>query len=381
MTSFTEANKDGDRPWILQLCHGYDGPFMDCARQYAAAFENTKFQVCTVYLTGEPSEVVEAGSASDKVVFLNYCSRQLRGLKLQAILDIHKLQVSHEFVMCIAHRFKPTYVALFATQLPVISVSHAFGVYHRSMRRLLVSMFKSRLTMLGVSMAVRDDLRKSLPGWPEYKIQHMYNRINPEALTAQLADRNEARAVLGLPESAWIVGNVGRLHPDKDQATLIRGFAAALPSLPEGSLLAILGRGRLEQALRQLAEELNVSSNVLFLGQVPEAKRYFKAFDVFALSSDHEPFGMVLLEAMIAGVPIIATRAGGATEIVDGIGEMFELGDSEGLARCLVLVSASNELEIEKSRRLMKKRIQDEFSDKAVSPLLVAMIPTVLGST
>ena len=47
--------------WILQFCHGYDGPFLDCARQYAALFAGTPYKVCTVYLTGAPSAEVEAG--------------------------------------------------------------------------------------------------------------------------------------------------------------------------------------------------------------------------------------------------------------------------------------------------------------------------------
>ena len=44
--------------WILQFCHGYDGPFLDCARQYAALFAGTRYKVCTVYLTGAPSAEV-----------------------------------------------------------------------------------------------------------------------------------------------------------------------------------------------------------------------------------------------------------------------------------------------------------------------------------
>ncbi len=50
------------QPWILQFCHGYDGPFLDCARQYAALFADTRYKVCTVYLTGKPSAEVEQGS-------------------------------------------------------------------------------------------------------------------------------------------------------------------------------------------------------------------------------------------------------------------------------------------------------------------------------
>jgi|GEM_PF-3367424 len=42
--------------WVLQFCHSYDGPFLDCARQYAALFVGTSYKVCTVYLTGKPKE-------------------------------------------------------------------------------------------------------------------------------------------------------------------------------------------------------------------------------------------------------------------------------------------------------------------------------------
>lgn len=52
--------------WVLQFCHSYDGPFLDCARQYAALFVGTPYKVCTVYLTGAPDEEVVQGSASTR---------------------------------------------------------------------------------------------------------------------------------------------------------------------------------------------------------------------------------------------------------------------------------------------------------------------------
>src|SRR5690606_39561704 len=54
-----------------------------------------------------------------------------------------------------------------------------------------------------------------------------------EAVQEQQIARDQARDFLGIPQGAWVVGNVGRLHPDKDQATLIRGFAKALPRSEE----------------------------------------------------------------------------------------------------------------------------------------------------
>lgn len=323
-------------PWVLQFCHGYDGPFLDCARQYAALFVGTPYKVCTVYLTGQPSEEVVKGSASDEVIFLDYSSRDVRGLKLRAIRDIRKIAATRRFSFCIAHRFKPLYVALLGTLLPVIGVHHAFGDYKRRSRRLFANFYRKRLALLGVSNAVRDDIRACLPDWPAERIETLYNRIDVEAVQAEQIPRSAARAFLGLPEHAWIVGNVGRLHPDKDQATLIEGFARALPELPEHSILVIIGQGRLESRLRSLTQTLGVADRVRFLGQVPNARRYFKAFDVFALTSDHEPFGMVLLEAMAAGVPLITSDCGGAPEVVGEGGASFPLGDVSALAVALV---------------------------------------------
>lgn len=353
-------------PRVLQFCHGYDGPFLDCARQYASLFEGSGYRVTTVFLTGAPDPDVAVGCASDEVLFLDYSSKEVRGLKLGAIRDLREIARSRDFRFCIAHRFKPLYIAALATRLPIIGVHHAFGVYKRLPRRLFAKLFRKRLTLLGVSNAVRDDIRQCLPDWPAERIETLYNRIDVAALRAQQVDRLAARQQLRLPEDAWIVGNVGRLHPDKDQATLLRGFAAALPKLPENARLAILGSGRLEDELKDLARELGIAQQVLFLGQVPEARRYFKAFDIFALSSDHEPFGMVLLEAMAAGVPLIATACGGAREVVEGLGILFPLGDDMALAEGLGHLSALDARQRRACVAAMDARLQEHFSDEAV---------------
>ncbi|MFV3384808.1 glycosyltransferase [Pseudomonas sp. NY15364] len=349
--------------WVLQFCHGYDGPFLDCARQYAVLFKGTPYKVCTVYLTGKPSEEVERGSASDEVIFLDYSSAQVRGLKLGAIRDFRRIAASRDFALCIAHRFKPIYVALLGSNLPVIGVHHAFGDYKRRSRQLFANFFRKRLILLGVSDAVRDDMRACLPDWPAERIETLYNRIDVEAVQAEQVSREVARDHLGLPQDAWIVGNVGRLHPDKDQATLIRGFAQALPQLPAGSLLVIMGSGRLESDLKALALELDISDSVRLIGQVPNGRRYFKAFDVFALTSDHEPFGMVLLEAMAAGVPVICSDCGGGPEVVGELGMFFPLGDSDVLAQRLLLsvTITSQEPVLTHMRRFTDVAAQETF--------------------
>jgi glycosyltransferase involved in cell wall biosynthesis len=360
------SSKDpGSQQWVLQLCHGYDGPFLDCARQYAVLFSGTAYKVCTVYLTGEPSAEAENGSASDEVIFLGYNSKDVRGLKLDAMRRLRGIVAGRNFRFCIAHRFKPIYVALLATRLPVIGVHHAFGIYSRKMRRWFVNCFRSRLLLLGVSNAVRDDIRQRLRSWPSERIETLYNRIDLAAVQAEQVDREAARAHLGLPQNAWVVGNVGRLHPDKDQATLILGFARALPDLPQDSLLVIMGQGRLEGELRQLAQSLGIGDAVRFLGQVANGRRYFKAFDVFALTSDCEPFGMVLLEAMAAGVPVIATACGGAPEVIGESGSLFPLGGHASLADYIRESASATSSERGNVTVRQAQRMAELFSDQA----------------
>lgn len=351
---------------VLQFCHGYDGPFLDCARQYASLFSGSGYKVTTVFLTGAADPQVAAGCASDEVLFLEFSSKAIRGLKLGAIRALRRIVATRNFSFCIAHRFKPIYIALLGSRLPVIGVHHAFGDYQRGSRQLFANLFRQRLSLLGVSDAVRDDMRKCLVKWPAERIQTLYNRIDIEALQAIQVPAAQARQALGLDPQAWIVGNVGRLHPDKDQSTLLRGFAKALPQLPAGARLAILGKGRLEQALKAQAAELGIAGQVDFLGQVPDARRYFRAFDAFALSSDHEPFGMVLLEAMVAGVPLLATACGGAIEVVEGVGILFPLGDAERLGQGLQHLAALDQEQREVCAERMLVRLHERFSDVAV---------------
>ena len=351
---------------VLQFCHGYDGPFLDCARQYASLFADSGYRVTTVFLTGAADPDVAAGCASDEVLFMEFSSKAIRGLKLGAIRELRKIAASRNFSFCIAHRFKPIYIALLATGLPVIGVHHAFGDYQRRTRKLFANLFRKRLSLLGVSDAVRDDMRQCLPKWPTGRISTLYNRIDIEAVQASQLPSAEAREALGLSANGWIVGNVGRLHPDKDQATLLQGFAKALPELPADSQLVILGQGRLEQDLKELARELGITEQVKFLGQVPDARRYFRAFDVFALSSDHEPFGMVLLEAMAAGVPLLATACGGAKEVVEGVGILFPLRDADSLAQGLKHLAALSDEQRQACADLMLARLHERFSDQAV---------------
>lgn len=350
--------------WVLQICHSYYPPFLDCARQYSILFKDSPYKVLTVYLTGQENAEVVRGSYSDEVVFMGYESKQVSGLKIAAIQKIKKITKKYDFKLCIAHRVKPTYVALLGTKLPVVSIHHNYNDYSRWSRRLVVNYYKNRMLMLGVSNAVRDDLRQDLTGWNREQVQTLYNRIDVSTVQARLLDKAEARQQLSLSPNAWVIGTAGRLHHDKDYPTLLKGFAAVLPKLPAESKLVIMGRGPLETEIKDLAKQLSIDSDVKFLGHVPNGASYFKAFDVFALTSDREPFGMVLLEAMAASVPIICSDCGGGAEVVKDAGLLFPFSNIKELSdKLLLLANADNDNITDKQL----SKLERQFSDSAIT--------------
>lgn len=343
--------------WVLQLCHGYGAPFDDVARQWAALFKGSQYRVLTVFLTGEPCPKVTALVGGDRTVFLQYHSRELRGLKRRQIRDIRRLHAEYRFALTIAHRYKPIYIASHLPGVPVYGVAHAYHVFAGFWRRFYVTRRQQQLQLIAVSDAVRRNILTDLPRFSPARVQTVYNRIDVAAMQREQLSRQQARAQLELSERDWIVGNVGRLHPDKDQETLLRGFAMALPGLGDEAQLVIMGSGRLEAELKQLAESLGIGERVRFTGRVPDAWKYFRAFDVFALSSRNEPFGMVVLEALAAGVPVVVADSGGAPEIVGDAGIVFETGNPQSLAAALCRKPVFN--------RELEHRLQHQFSDEA----------------
>lgn len=358
----TSAPLPGKRLTVLQIMNHYEAPFLDVTRQYAVLFRDLPVDMVTVFLRGAPTPAV-TNAGIGKVVFLELSSGQVKGLKWRAIRAVRALQREYRFDLCIAHRYHPIKIALKSGDFPVLAVHHRFGTYTRWERRFVINRYRPRLTLLGVSDFIRDDTRSALPGWPHDKIQTFHNHIDVEALTQAMLPRAQARQELNLPAAAFVVGNVGRLHRDKDQRTLLAGFARALPSLPASALLVIHGKGKLRDALEQQARELGIAERVIFGGFVANLPARFSAFDVFALTSDHEPFGMVLLEAMVAKVPVIASDCGGAPEVVGDAGMKFPLGDADKLAAALVQTAQLTDSEREARVTRQLDRVRRLFSD------------------
>ncbi|MEN9214397.1 MAG: glycosyltransferase family 4 protein [Gloeomargarita sp. DG_1_6_bins_138] len=137
--------------------------------------------------------------------------------------------------------------------------------------------------------------------------------------------------------NALIVGMVGRLVPQKCHATALQAFPRILQAVPQARLV-IVGDGSLRAELVNLADQLQITPYVTFVGYQPNAAQWMPGFDLLLHPAQHEGFGLVLLEAMAARLPIVATRVSAIPEIVlDGkTGLLIPPQDPEKLAQAVI---------------------------------------------
>jgi len=198
----------------------------------------------------------------------------------------------------------------------------------------LASAMRGSWGVIGVSRAICANVRAQVPAVTEDRCQVIHNAVDLEGLEKAAVTREQARSVLGLDPAAFVIGTVGRLVEFKAHDDLIAAFSRVYSEMPQAHL-SIVGRGPLEMELRAQVRALGLEHRVSIHGFVDNAARYMSAFDVFVLPSHKEPFGLVLLEAMAARLPIIASDSGATGEILPAEGVLFRDGDRSALSLCL----------------------------------------------
>lgn len=154
------------------------------------------------------------------------------------------------------------------------------------------------------------------------------------------ADRIRARALMGVKESEFVVGIVARLSAQKAHEVLFAAVAECVKSVPNIRLV-VIGGGDREDALRKLAQQLGINSHTIFLGIRRDVPELLPGLDVACLSSVHEGVPIILLEAMAAALPIVATDCGSIRDLVeDGEqGFVVPVGDAETLSERLRILA------------------------------------------
>lgn len=148
---------------------------------------------------------------------------------------------------------------------------------------------------------------------PTARVVELPNFLEERAFHHVAAEERSARRHnWGVPQGAFVIGTVARLAPVKNHAMVLR----ALQRLEEDVHLVLIGAGPSQRALEELARELHVDRRVHFTGQLVEAENLHQFFDASVLCSRSEGFPNVIIEALAAGCPVIATPVGGVPEVI-----------------------------------------------------------------
>jgi glycosyltransferase involved in cell wall biosynthesis len=216
--------------------------------------------------------------------------------------------------------------------------------------------------VITVSQTVNDAQRRLWPPRPTTVIYPAVDleRFNPD----RIGDPRAVRDRLGLPLDVPLYGAVGRLDRWKGFHHLIDAVPEVVRAHPEATLVLVGGPHELDPAyaeeLGAQARRLNLNGQVRLVGQQPNPEEWMQAMDVVVHTSDAEPFGMVVIEAMALGKPVVAGAAGGPSEIITpgADGYLSPFGERQALASNIARLLGDGSLR-SRTGRAARRRAQD----------------------
>jgi glycosyltransferase involved in cell wall biosynthesis len=276
-------------------------------------------------------------------------------LPLRTVLQLAGLLHSRQIDLIHAHNGRTLLLACLARSLAgrgeVVATQHFIsptragrrGVRGLISRRLHAWVAQRCAHVIAISKAVQQAARARGEATDPASMTVVYNGICPLSVRVDAASaiRNE----LGLSGKTPLVVCASRLEPEKSIATLVDAWQAVQARVPE-AVCVIAGTGQLQAAIEKQIDQRGLRNSIRLIGFRADVQDVMAAGDVFVLPAPAEPFGLVLIEAMSLGKPVIAARAGGPVEIViDGLtGTLFDPHNASSLSEAIVQMLQSPEM-------------------------------------
>ena len=235
--------------------------------------------------------------------------------------------------------------------------------------------FSRRTRMIAVSQAVADNFCGS--GLPlRRRLSVILNAIDLNEFQPALNVRTETRPALDLHEADFAVGIIGQITPRKGQLELLRAFARVQVELPQ-AVLVIVGAPLFNQdhkyleLLERTVLKISTASRVRILGPRSDVPAIMQSLDLLVVNSAAEPFGLVAVEAMACGTPVLAAATGGLCEIIEHgkDGWLVPPGDESAMANELVSLSRQPALRSMIAEEGRKKAASHFSSDRYMDQL------------
>ncbi|UII72035.1 glycosyltransferase [Pseudomonas sp. HN11] len=246
-------------------------------------------------------------------------------------------------------------------QVRVVVVFHGATRLRRADQKLLEQFSATQLTLAAVSKTLAQSLERYL----KRPVEVLRSAFDPDAFRAATLAREQARAHLGLPLAGWpVVGAVGRLVDGKGFGCLLEAFASVLAHQPDARLV-IIGEGSARAALEAQIEQLGLQGRVSLPGHLPEAATLYRAFDWVAIPSMQEGLGLILQEAVMAGVPVLTSELEVFREQLADTGWYATSSDAQAWAQLMerAFAASSHDVLAAQSRALAPEQAWKDFSE------------------
>ncbi len=309
------------------------------------------------------SGIKEAKDRGIKVVAIPSLVRKISPVQdLRAFFCLWRLMIRERPSIVHTHTSKPGILGRWAAKMAgvpiIVHTPHGhvfFGHFGPLASRffLMIERYTASITdcMVPLSEGERNDYIAFSVSNPD-KMVTVHSGVEIDRYMTAEVDIEDKKRSLGLNPKGLVVGTVGWLLPIKGPMYLLNAMARVWQSHPETSLVFV-GKGDLEKELREEALRMEASGRVSFLGWRDDIPEIMQILDIFVLPSLNEGMGRVLVEAMAAGKPVVASRVGGIPDLVKHgqNGLLVEPGDITGLSVAI-------------RKLLIDKKMQDEMGMK-----------------
>lgn len=357
--------KESNQPVkVLQVCRLTHEWGMDLFAHVTKACQLDNKSVTTVFISGRTRPDLKS-TYHGNIIFLNIDHRKIFW-RVKAFFQLLKICRQEKFELVICHHYKPMVIMHFVSLLCGIKkryvMLHNFGSFAKKRSQRFLQKIKLKWIFVVVSGALKKELLRFHV--PENHIIVLYNAIDIHALQQCQYDKKTAREKMALPTNPldFIFGTLGRLSHEKGHHDLIQAFLSSPILMNKNVLLVIIGTGPLHDELTHEIKSIHADNKIKVITNVAKTGAiYLKAFDVFVMPSIDEAFGIVLLEAMCAKLPIIASKVGGIPEAVGDSVQLIEPKNIDSLKKAMEKYFLMSQNEREKLGEAGYSRLFNHF--------------------
>ena len=277
--------------------------------------------------------------------------------------NIDLLHAQTRITQLVAHRVSRL------TKIPYVSTCH--GLYKKRLGRRIFPCWGDRV--IAISEPVRENLVNYFKVSKD-RVRLIHNGLDPICFSKDYSrdEKEKIKKNYGLKEKGKIIGNVARLVKVKGQEYILHAAKQILKVRPRTQFL-IVGGGEEKQRLVNLAKRLNVTANIYFTGPLKRVEDVLAIMDIFVFPAFwQEGFGLSILEAMVSGLPIVASNVGGIYTLVkdNKTGFLIPPRDVSGLIDALLRLLDDEKLAVQMGRTGRDLAIREFSLDKVASQIL-----------